>query len=151
MAYKFTVVPQLRNSTKRSIGFLECDEDPDLDARPVFEALKPSKDRLVRSRFDSWIDKIRNDNWYHGWPNDAEVKECWSFRWEDRGHKHHRLYGYLYNPQPNTNPGFQVCVLTYHDVKNTWETDRKLLTDSILLRNAVAVRAAIAVVFSDVS
>jgi hypothetical protein len=149
MAYRFTVVPMLRQSNRRSIGFLECDEDSDLDAKDEFEALNLNKERDVRKKFDSWIDGIRNDNWYHGWPNDEQVKECWSFRWDDRGNKHNRFYGFLYNPLPKTNASFQVCVLTYHDVKNTWDTDRKLLTDSMLLRGAVAVRNAISMVFDD--
>lgn len=149
MAYKFNTVPRHRVNSKRAIGFLESEDDDELDAKAKFDTLDRNKERDVRKKFDAWIDDIRNDNWFHGWPNDLAVKECFSFRWEERGRKHNRFYGFLCHPQPKTNPPFQVCVLTYHDVKNSWETNRKLLTDSMLLRRDAEVQMAISMIFGD--
>jgi hypothetical protein len=151
--YKFSTVEGQRVG-RRAIGFLEEiledeNEKTSLTARPKFDSLDPAKDRDVRRRFDYWQDFGIKDTWFHGWPNDLAVKECFSFRWEEKGRQRHRFYGFLYHPQPKTNSARQVCVLTYHGVKNDWNTDRSLLVKSMNLRGSLAVRSAIAFIFPD--
>ncbi len=153
-AYRFSLV-EGHPVGSRAIGFLEEileneTDIPSLNAKLKFDSLKPPKDRDVRRRFDLWLICRRNDNWFHGWPNDLSVKECFSFRWQEKG-RHHRFYGFLYHPQPKTNPARQICVLTYHDVKNDWNTDRILLIRSMNLRNSQLVRDSISFIFQDES
>jgi len=151
--YKFSTVDGQRIGG-RAIGFLEEILDAEkgtllLGAKAKFDSLPLPKERDVRKRFDLWLDYGRNDNWFHGWPNDVPVKECFTFRWEEKGRKCHRLYGFLCNPQPKTNPSRRICVLAYHDIKNDWNTDRSILIDLMSLRASSVVRAAIAFVFPD--
>ena len=151
--YRFTKLEGQRTSKRRGVGFLEeiVDEGEAsrLDAKEEFESLSEKKERDVRARIDYWIDGgPPNDRWFHGWPNDYEVRECFCFRWDDR-REHHRLYGFLCNPQPKSNARFQLCVLTYHDVKNDESTNRNLLLKSMSLYNSRIARMAISFVFPD--
>jgi hypothetical protein len=128
---------------------LEQEEESSLDAKSEFDSLSEKKDRDVRSRVDYWISAAPpNAKWFHGWPNDHEVRDCFCFRWNDRS-RHHRLYGFICNPQPKTNARFQLCVLTYHDVKNDESTDRTLLLRSMKLSVSALVRMAINLEFPD--
>lgn len=115
---------------------------------PSSTLLKIGKERDVRKRFDHWLSGGRNDRWFHGWPNDVQVKECFCFKWDDK-RQHHRFYGFLYHPQPKTNSPFQICVLAYHDVKNDESTNLNLLINSMALRSDARVRMAISFVFPD--
>jgi hypothetical protein len=146
--YVFTIVPGHPPSGRRVIGFLEETGNLSLNAKQEFDSLKPNKDRDVHKRFDHWLGGARHDKWFHSWPNDSEVKECFCFRWDEKN-GHHRFYGYICNPQPRTNPPFQVCVLTFHDVKNDESTNRNLLLRSMKLRSDIMVRMAINFVFPD--
>jgi hypothetical protein len=142
----------------RAIGFLEeiideGDGESRIDAKVEFDSLGLSnlkKRRELDTRFDYWIDGGRNDKWFHGWPNDYDVKECFCFKWEHKK-RTHRLYGFLFHPQSHTNPAFQICVLVYHDFKSDESTDRNLLLRSMALRTNPAVHAAIGFVFPDES
>jgi hypothetical protein len=137
---------------RRAIGFLEEileeEEQSSLDAKSEFDCLETGRERDVRKKFDHWLSGGRNDKWFHGWPNDAQVKECFCFKW-DHKRQHHRFYGFLYHPQPKTNSPFQICVLAYHDVKNDESTNRNLLLNSMTLRTDARVRMAISFVFPD--
>jgi hypothetical protein len=151
--YRFSAVEGQRVG-RRAVGFLEeiledNKEDTSLTAKTKFDSLDAAKGRDVRRRFDYWLDFGIKDTWFHGWPNDLAVKECFSFRWEERGRQRHRFYGFLYHPQPKTNSARQICVLTYHGMKSDWNTDRSLLVKSMSLRSSLAVRSAIAVIFPD--
>ena len=151
--YTFTRMGGQSAGKRKAIGFLdeimeEGEGDSRIDARESFESLSEKKDRELRSRMDYWIDGGRKDSWFHGWPNDHEVKECFCFRW-DENKQHHRLYGFLYHPQPKTNASFQICALAYHDFKNDQSTDRTLLLRLMKLRENPNVKAAIGFVFPD--
>lgn len=154
MARSYRLVrPEGHFATRRGIGFLEeittQEAGSRLDAKMAFEALNAKRDIELRTRFDHWLAGVQpNDRWFHGWPNDQDVKECFCFRWIERSRRH-RLYGFLCNPQPKTNPRFQLCVLAYHDVKNDESTDRNLLLRLMKLRSDTTVRAAIGFEFPD--
>ena len=140
---------------RRGVGFLEEIVEADanesrIDAKAVFDSLPTKKDRQVRSRIDHWVSGGRNDNWFHGWPNDQDVKECFCFKWEEK-RQLHRFYGFLYHPQPKTNARLQICVLAYHDFKNDESTDRNLLLRLMGLRNNANVRTVIEFAFPDKS
>jgi hypothetical protein len=145
--YVFATVPG-HSVGRRAIGFLEEVDNLSLNAKAKFDSLGPVKDRDLRKKFDYWLGGGRHDKWFHGWPNDHEVKECFCFRWDEKGQRH-RFYGYLYHPQPKTDPPFQVCVLAYHDVKNDESTNRNLLLRSMSLRSNIGIRMAISFVFPD--
>lgn len=149
--YRFEVVEGHRVG-RRAIGFLEDireeDEESSLDAKSEFESLKTNKERDVRKKFDHWLNGGRNDRWFHGWPNDVQVKESFCFKWDDK-RQHHRFYGFLYHPRPKTNAPFQICVLAHHDVKNDESTNRNLLINSMVLRADIRVRTSISFVFPD--
>lgn len=151
--YRFSRMGGSQSSGRRGVGFLEevrdDGQDSDLDAKSAFEALPAKKERDVRSRVDYWISAAPpNDRWFHGWPNDHEVRDCFCFRWDER-REHHRLYGFLCNPQPKTNARFQLCVLTYHDSKNDESSDRTLLVRSMKLSSNDLVRMAINAEYPD--
>lgn len=153
VGYKFSPIEGQQKSDRRGVGFLEEildeGENSSLDAKDEFDSLSEKKEREVRSRIDYWISGAPpNDRWFHGWPNDYEVKEYFCFRWDER-RQQHRLYGFLWNPQPMTNARFQLCVLTYHDAKNDESTNRTLLLRSMSLRVNAMVRTAINFEFPD--
>ncbi|MGH9692476.1 MAG: hypothetical protein ACRD4C_15605 [Candidatus Acidiferrales bacterium] len=139
----------------RAIGFLEqMTADGGigsswLGAKKKFISLRGNKERHVRKRFDLWLAFGRNDHWFHGWPNDEEVKDCFCFKWEEGGNRRNRLYGFLCHPQPKTNASRQVCVLALHQMKNDWSTDRTLLRQVAALKRNKGVQASIAFIFSD--
>jgi hypothetical protein len=122
MAYVVTPIKGLSSSARRGLAFVECTTDGDIDGKQVFEGLGDKAKRDVLARFDHWITGNKFDKYFHGWPNDEDRKECFVFKWKKAG-AHHRLYGFLLNPRPLTDPGFQVCVLVAHAQKNTHETD----------------------------
>jgi hypothetical protein len=151
--YRFSRMDGQITSDRRGVGFLEEivdeGEESSLDAKSKFGSLLAKRDRDVRSRVDYWISGAPpNDRWFHGWPNDHEVRDCFCFRWNERT-QHHRLYGFMCNPQPKTCARFQLCVLTYHDVKNDGSTDRTLLLRSMKLSGNALVRGAISLEFPD--
>jgi len=148
--YVFSTVAGHIVGRRRAIGFLQDEKDPSaFDAKVKFDSLSPKKDRELRSRFDYWLSGAGpNDKWFHSWPNDHVVKECFCFRW-DENKQHNRLYGFLYHPQPRTNARFELCVLIYHEAKNDESTDRNLLVNCMRLRADPLIRAAIGLRFPD--
>lgn len=127
----------LRVSKRRAIVFLGGNGE--WNAKVAFDGLEKEKERLLRSRFDYWIDGETNNRWFHGWPNNADHKHCFCFKWKT-GNVHQRLYGFLCWPLPH-DPSFQACVLIYHTTKTTDDTDFSVLGRVNLLRTATAVTA----------
>jgi hypothetical protein len=127
--------------TRRGLAFLICESDKNINAKTVFGGLKDNKERMLRTRFDYWLDGGINDDWFHGWPNDPSYKECFVFKWNDR-RLHHRLYGLLCNPLDRYT-WFQLCVLVSHAKKNTWKTDPAELDAVIKLREKTEVKEAV--------
>ncbi len=105
-------------------------------------------ERELLDRFDYWIAGGIHDRYFHGWPNDAEYKDCFVFKWKKK-RDCHRIYGFLDHPTPGSNPRFQLCVLVSHAKKSEWETDRRELDNVKGLRNKPAVRVAIRKAFPD--
>lgn len=114
----YVVVPVsgLRKSEMRAIAFLICNDGPDVNGVTAFQKLSKKREKELRTRFDYWIDGKRQDNYFHGWPNEPNNKECFVFKWKEKNIKH-RLYGFLFNPKPIHNPSFRVCVLVSHGTK----------------------------------
>jgi hypothetical protein len=110
---------------RRGIGFLDG-EDNELDAAEVFDSLPEKTLRTVRSRMDYWLQGGVHDKWFHGWPNVAEYKNCFVFKWDEKKQSH-RLYGFLCHPKPESAPGFRLCVLITHALKDDFDTDLSIL------------------------
>jgi hypothetical protein len=145
--FKFTLVAG-QSIGLRAIGFLESDTDQTLNGQSQFEALKPVREREVRTRFDFWISGGRNPRLFHGWPDLTKYKECFTFKWREN-RQHQRLYGFLHHPKPKSRPRFQLCVLVYFDTKNEDETDFSILNDLNQLRKDSFVIAAISKEFPE--
>jgi hypothetical protein len=141
-------VSGLRTTARRSIAFLTHIDVGELNAADVFKGLDGDKERLVRTRFDHWIDGYIQDNYYHGWPNVPKWKYCFVFKWKN-GRVNHRLYGFLFNPQ-DANPRFQVCILCSHTTKQQHDTDARELDRAMKLRSDPDVIAAIRRAFPNV-
>jgi len=126
MPYSVTLIKGVPSTTRRGIAFLESSADGDVNAKEVFDKLKEKIGRDLRGRFGYWLDGNTCDKYFHGW-HDKDHKHCFVFRWKEAG-TYHRLYGFLCNPKPWTDPGFQVCILVSHARKNTEETDPSVLS-----------------------
>jgi hypothetical protein len=132
MAYSATLIRGVQSSLRRGLAFLECQEDRFLDARQVFDGLTDKWGERLRSQFDYWLGGgAPFDKYFHGWQ--GEYKECFAFKWKDAG-TYHRLYGFLVNPRPESDPRFRVCVLVCHDWKNDESTDFTILNKINRLR-----------------
>jgi hypothetical protein len=127
---------------RRGIGFLEDAGDETLDAGATFDGLAGNTERKVRSEMDYWLQGGVHDEWFHGWPNLPEYKQCFSFRWKER-RLANRLYGFLCHPMPQSNPRFELCVLIYHDVKHETETDFTILDNVNTFRESDGATRAI--------
>lgn len=133
----FRLVPDVQQSSGRSVGFLEGHDE--LDAGEVFDNLKEKQRMNFRVRFEWWIaGNNQPGTWFHGFPNKAEYKECFVFKW-----KENRLYGFLCKPWPQSMPGFQLCVLNIHATKNEHETDTAELDRVNRWRTSFGAREAI--------
>jgi hypothetical protein len=119
-------VARQRTSQRRAVAFLKSSTDRDIDVERTFSALPRERERELRERFDYWISGGTKDKYFHGWPGHPDYKECFTFKWHERGICH-RLYGFLSHPTPATDPRFEVCVLVSHATKTTWETDTRHL------------------------
>lgn len=117
------------SNNHRGVIFLLVD-DKKVTIRDAFAGLKKNIERQFRSRFDAWRDGINKHEWYHGW-NSSEFGgkyiRCFVFKCKE-GHLHHRLYGFLCNPDLN-NKRFHVCILVNHAKKNKHQTDVTFLDD----------------------
>lgn len=111
-------------SARRGIAFLESDGDARVTGRGVYDGLKETIARTLRSKFEYWIGGNIQPKYFHGW-GDHEYRHCFTFKWKGAGTQH-RLYGFLCHPRPN-DPRFQACILVLHDRKNRPDTDHTLL------------------------
>jgi hypothetical protein len=142
-------IPGLKKSERRAIAFLTCDGDSEIDAKAVFDKLSEKRTRELMTRFDYWIDFKTQDDYFHGFPNEPENKECFTFKWKEKKVRQ-RFYGFLFNPKPKTNPAFQVCILVSHTPKAQENTDPKHKKLANMMRAKQQVTAAIKAVFPDV-
>jgi len=122
VALKFDLVPEVRCSSHRAIGFLHG--DPELNAHDTFTALNEPERRYLLSSMGEWIDgQNRPATRFHGFPNHPDCSMCFVFKAREK-RQGHRFYAYLCHPLRNSNPRFQLCVLCIHALKNQWETDQ---------------------------
>lgn len=98
----------------RAVGFIEEATKGDLDAKRVYEALKPTVQHKLDTRFKHWLDRVIYNKYFHGFPGDHGT--CFTFKWEER-HIPQRLYGFICHPKPYTDAGFELCSLMYYDTK----------------------------------
>jgi hypothetical protein len=148
-AYVVVPVQGLARSEMRGLAYLACADDDEIDADSTIAELQIPKNldrrRQVWSRFDYWVAGGRNDNYFHGWPNEESYKHCFVFKWKDNRLRH-RLYGFLCNPL-TTKPRFQLCVLVSHRTKSQHLTDPREKARAEGLRVDAAVKAAVAAVY----
>jgi len=99
---------------------------------------------MLRTRFDAWLDKITNNNWFHGWSKSefaGMYKKCFVFKVKEKK-LHHRFYGFLCNPRP-CDKSYEVCILVRHAYKEKWETDETCLKEIVSIMTESRVREAI--------
>jgi hypothetical protein len=141
-------IESLQRSKDRALAFLICPDEPDIDAREVFDSLPDDKKRLLRDRFDYWLQHGKHNPYFHGWDH-APYKNCFVFKWKQKT-QHQRLYGFLIHPCPNTNKRLEVCVLVSHAPKNTEETDPAELNGALALSQRIDVIHAVKLAFPDI-
>lgn len=146
--YEIVRVGGLGGSQRREVVFLRQDCNADLNAHAVFAALEGRAEMDVRSRMDYWIGGGTCETYFHGWPGHQVYGTCFVFKWKTLRVRQ-RMYGFLDNPLPRSNPAFQLCVLCSHDTKTQHETDRNLLEKAVALRNDPQVRSALAAAYPD--
>jgi hypothetical protein len=122
------------------LAFLICGNDKNIDAKPIFDRLKPKAVKQVRTGFDRWLEGRTNPKRFHGW-DEAKNRDCFVFKWKE-GSQGHRLYGFLYHPLPKY-PDFQLCVLVLYATKNRQKTEPRILKRLNELRANDLVKDAI--------
>ncbi|MBA2526976.1 MAG: hypothetical protein H0V18_14525 [Pyrinomonadaceae bacterium] len=147
--FKVCEIPNLQKGKDRSLAFLICPEDIGIDAKEVFDGLSPEKQRLVKDRFDYWLQRGQHKLYFHGWDN-PPYKDCFVFKWKE-GRQHQRLYGFLIHPRPLTDNRLEVCVLVSHAQKNTEETDPAELSGANALRDNLDVIRAVKKAYPELS
>lgn len=148
---KYSVKPLtelFNDERRRALAFLECPEDKGIDAKRVYARLPQKKRQDVLNRFELWLDEGTCNKYFHGWPNNPQYKHCFVFKWRDT-QGHHRLYGFLFNPRPETDAGYRVCVLVSHAVKGDPNTDPAELDGANRLRESVEVIIAVKKAFPE--
>src|SRR5262245_37913459 len=138
-----------RQSDHRAIATLTVLNDMTIDSKVVLDLLPIKRRRELWDRFDYWIDGGYQDKYFHGWPNDPSRKYCFVFKWRDKN-QNHRMYGFLQNPTPKSNPRFQVCILVGHAVKTEWETDNAEIDPVNKLRTKPEIMDAVKRCFPEV-
>ena len=115
MACSVTSIQGLPANSRRGIALLDLDDDPEADAKAVFEGLEGNDRYKVLSRFGHWQDGQVRDEYHHGFdhsPNEL----CYVFKW-NKGNIRHRMYGFLCHPK-SADGRFLGCVLVSHTTKN---------------------------------
>lgn len=141
-------IENLQRSKDRALAFLICPNESGINAKEKYESLPDEKQRLLRDRFDYWLQHGKHNPYFHGW-NHAPYKDCFVFKWKER-RQHQRLYGFLIHPCPTTDKSLEVCVLVSHAPKNTEETDPAELNGALMLSQRVDVIRAVKTTFPDV-
>jgi hypothetical protein len=149
MAYSATLIQGVPINERRGLAFLECPEDDRVTAREAYESLDDGLRRNLKSRFEYWLGGNHQDKYFHGWPNNPSRKECFAFK-QKEGRVHHRLYGFLMNPRPQTDPGFQVCILVSHVRKTKEDTDPADLKSVNDIRGLLEVIEAVKALFPEI-
>jgi len=146
---KFRLVPGIRATTFRAIGFLEGDGQ--LNAWAAFSQFDIKCKRQLLTYMQGWVDGANTPKTrFHGWPNDEDYKACFVFKIKEN-RLGHRLYGLLVHPQPIMNGRLQVCVLCIHAKKTEWETDRAELERAKQWCLSSQAKTAIGIVFPEES
>ena len=130
---------------RRAVAFLIKKGGPN-PAKREFNSLKINAQRMLRARFDWWVENVNqfNNNWFHGWSHSehsGRYKECFVFKIKE-ARLDHRFYGFLINPK-SSDPRYQVCILTNHAIKKKWETDTIDLEQVIALNSDPKIRKII--------
>jgi hypothetical protein len=63
--FTVTVIPNLQQSRRRGLAFLECIGKREINAKRIYESLK-TKQRVVANRFDYWLQGGKHDKFFHG-------------------------------------------------------------------------------------
>ena len=135
-------MPGVQRGVARAVGVLGGDIDLCSDE---LCGLPDGELKYIRASMDLWTQGLnRPAKRFHGF--DGEYKDCFVFKHVP---KKHRFYGFLCNPEPETNPRFQLCVLTTYAKKKGWETDLAELDRVHRWRDTPATRTAISYVFPD--
>jgi hypothetical protein len=142
MAYQIRFVAG-EHHPKRAVCFLVSD-DKKANANSVFDRLSENEkhiERLLRTRFDAWIDNQPNKSArYHGWDRSefgGRYTNCFVFK-----AKGHRFYGFLCNPKESYRR-YQVCILVRQAKKREHESDETDLKKVEELRMTLAIKKAI--------
>jgi len=143
-----SLIEGLQRSSRRALAFLESGVDQRVNGKKVFDGLDENRNHDVRSRFDHWLSGQHFPKYHHGWPNSETYGDCYVFKWKNAG-THHRLYGFLFNPTPSSDPGFRVCILCTHARKNTEQTNPAELSLVLELKANGAVTDAVKHAFPD--
>jgi len=149
MAFSVHSIPGLvYEHYHRGVVFLRCDSNSDVNAETVYNALKENDKNRMRDKFDRWM--RGNDGpieWFHRFDDEGR-KYCFVFK-RKKGHTRYRYYGFLTHPQPNTDPGYELCVLATHAQKNTEATDSSETNFVNTLRIRLDVIAAVKASFPE--
>jgi hypothetical protein len=141
-AITFELVRGVQRRAGRGVGVLGGDKDL---CRDVLYGLPEKEWDYIRASMDIWTQNINTPaKRFHGF--DGKYDDCFVFK---HVAKKHRFYGFLCNPEPKTNPGFRLCVLTTYARKKEWETDYAELDRVHQWRNAPATKTAISYVFPE--
>lgn len=131
------------NHPRRAVAFL-ISSGRQITAKSVFDGLGNNSEKTLLSRFDAWVDWLKNDKWYHGWTQsqfEGRFTNCFVFKYKEN-RLEQRFYGFLCNPK-SSDRGFQLCVLIRHASKNQWETDENDLRIVEEIRTRPAVQKII--------
>jgi hypothetical protein len=80
--FKVELLSGLRCDGQRGLGFLISSTNKEIDAKLVFDGLSSTEQETLLNRFDYWLSGNKHDAYFHGWPNELDYKNCWSFRWK---------------------------------------------------------------------
>lgn len=144
VTYTFRLVPGIRMSSGRAIGFLEG--YPDLNAASSYAQFQGKLLNEMNANMQRWVDGHNKPKTrFHGFKDrdDKKYRDCFVFK-----HQQHRLYGFLCHPKKDV-PSFQLCVLTTYVTKNEWETDETVLKEVELWRTRLVTQQAIKGVYPD--
>jgi hypothetical protein len=81
--FRVEQIENLQRGKDRALAFLICPEDAAIDAKETFDSLPVDKQRLVRDRFDYWLQRGTHNRYFHGWDY-APYKNCFVFKWKKR-------------------------------------------------------------------
>jgi len=125
----------------RAIGFLEGEGW--LDAGTRFDGLDAKEQEALRNRIDHWLDRAVFKKYHHGF-NAPQHRKCYVFKLQT-----HRFYGFLCNPNPESDRAFELCVLTSHVDKYQFATEPKCLNRTMQLLEDMRSKEAISTIYPE--